>query len=274
MASPWPCLNTSTLRGQRLPIVELAEIAARAGFHGLEPWLEELDRYEAAGGSLEDLGARLRDLGLAVPCVIDFAEWLVDDDARRARGLEHARRSAERLARAGATGVAAAPAGCDGPVDLDAAADRYRALLEIGDEHGVTPYVEFWGKSPALRTLEQAVAVAARTGHPRAAVLADVYHLYKGGSDPEDLARVEGSRIGCFHVNDYPGDPPRTSIEDRDRVFPGQGIAPLDRIARILRDTGYAGPLSLELFHPGYWARDPHEVAREGRAAIRTAFGV
>jgi hypothetical protein len=32
------CLNTSTVRGNQLDIVKVVEAAARAGFHGIEPW--------------------------------------------------------------------------------------------------------------------------------------------------------------------------------------------------------------------------------------------
>src|SRR5437773_2235366 len=56
-------LNTATIRGQRLPIAEEIEIAARAGYQAIEPWIDELERYKASGGSLRDLAKRLRDRG-------------------------------------------------------------------------------------------------------------------------------------------------------------------------------------------------------------------
>src|SRR5689334_12096802 len=38
------CLNTSTIRcGQRLDIAKEVELAAKVGFHGLEPWVNELE---------------------------------------------------------------------------------------------------------------------------------------------------------------------------------------------------------------------------------------
>ena len=36
----------------------------------MEPWIDELQRYEEAGGSLEDLGKRFRDAGIAVESAI------------------------------------------------------------------------------------------------------------------------------------------------------------------------------------------------------------
>ena len=61
-------------RGQRLSLVEEMEIAARAGYTGVEPWIEEIDRYVRGGGSLKELGQRIRDLGLTVESAIGFPE--------------------------------------------------------------------------------------------------------------------------------------------------------------------------------------------------------
>ena len=48
--------NTATIMGQKLPVVEQVEIAAKAGYQGFEPWIRDLDAYVKDGGSLKDLG--------------------------------------------------------------------------------------------------------------------------------------------------------------------------------------------------------------------------
>src|SRR5437867_1376461 len=68
------CLNTSTIRGQKLPLVQEVEIAARAGYQGIEPWVSELDQHLKEGKSLKDLGKLARDRGLVVADAIGFAE--------------------------------------------------------------------------------------------------------------------------------------------------------------------------------------------------------
>ena len=45
----------------RQKVVEKIEIAAKAGYDGIEPWINELDEYAGKGGSLDDLGARIAD---------------------------------------------------------------------------------------------------------------------------------------------------------------------------------------------------------------------
>ena len=72
------------------------------------------------------------------------------------------------------------------------------------------------------------------------------------------------SRMYNFHVNDYPANFPRETIVDAQRVYPGDGIAPLGKIFRTLRDNGYRGVISLELFNREYWKQDAFEVAKTG----------
>lgn len=271
-------LNTSTLHGQKLPLPDAIDIAADAGYTAIEPWIREIDEHVKGGGSLDDLGKRLRDRGLAVESAIGFPEWVVDDDARRAKGLEEAKRCMDLVARIGGKRLAAPPAGAtQAPVDLPRVAERYRALLELGDAMGVVPEVEVWGPSRTLGRLSEAAHAALESGHPKACVLPDVFHLYKGGSPLGALHLLSATAIHVIHMNDYPADPPREAVTDAHRVYPGDGVAPLAAILRALRDIGFRGALSLELFNRDYWKRDARAVARTGlekmRAAVRKALG-
>lgn len=272
------CLNTSTIQGEKLTIVEKVEIAAQAGYQGLEPWIRELDQYTKSGGKLKDLGKRIRDLGLRVESAIDFLEWVVDDDSRRKQALEAARRSMEMVGAIGGKRIAAPPVGATKQADLNllAAAERYRALLELGSEMGVIPQIEVWGFSQPLRRLGEVMLVAIESGHRQACILPDVYHLYKGGSEFSGLALLGRSAMHVFHFNDYPATPARGEITDAHRVYPGDGIAPLQEVVRTLRQIGFRGMLSLELFNREYWKQDPGTVARTGlekmRAVVRRSL--
>jgi sugar phosphate isomerase/epimerase len=266
------CLNTSTLRGHKLSLAEEIDIAAEAGYDAIEPWIREIRQYLEQGGTTAELKKRIDDVGLAVPSAIGFAEWIVDDDSARARGLETAKSDMELLFEIGGTRIAAPPAGATGQSDLNLlrAAERYRALLELGDKTGVVPQVEVWGFSKSLSRLGEVLLVAAESGHPKACLLPDVYHIYKGGSDFGGLRLIDGGAIHVFHINDYPADPPRETIRDADRVYPGDGVAPIGEILRTVYDAGFRGMLSLELFNEEYWKQPPLDVARTGLEKMRT----
>ncbi len=260
------CLNMSTLRGHNLSVPEQVRVAGEAGYDSIEPWIGDLEKYVAGGGNVTDLKQQIDAAGLKVDSAIGFAQWIVDDDEQRAKGLEQARRDMELVKSIGGTRIAAPPIGAHqhaGP-DLATIAERYRALLEVGREVGVTPQLELWGFSPTLSKLGELAYVATASGHADACVLPDFYHIYKGGNDFASLGMIEASRMHVFHINDYPAEPAIDKIGDKDRVFPGDGVCPLAETIAMLIRNGFAGAFSLELFNPDYWQRDALAVAKEG----------
>jgi sugar phosphate isomerase/epimerase len=180
--------------------------------------------------------------------------------------MEEAKHVMERARLLGAKHIAAPPAGATDQADLNLfkVAERYRALLELGEKMEVVPQLEFWGFSRPLSRLSEAALIAVESGHAKACILADVYHMYKGGSSFDGLRVVNAKALHMVHFNDYPADPPRNAINDAARVYPGDGVAPLKQIVRILRDIGFKGVLSLELFNRDYWKQDAKEVAKTG----------
>lgn len=275
-------LNTSTIRGQKLPIDQQIEVAAKVGYDGIEPWLGDINRYVEEGGKLVDLRKQIEDSGLFVASAIGFANWISEDKKQRQEGLEVARKDMETIAALGGELIAAPPVGAhrqgSPKPELPAIADRYRKLCELGKSIGVKPQLELWGFSPTLSQLGELAYVATAAQHEYACVLPDFYHIYKGGSDFAGLGMIEASRMHCFHMNDYPAEPERSKIADRDRVFPGDGVCELPTIIAMLIGNGFKGTFSLELFNPEYWKRDAVDVAREGlkksRDVVKAALAV
>jgi sugar phosphate isomerase/epimerase len=271
MATFHYCFNTSTIRGQNLNVPQQIDVAAKAGYDGIELWLGDLHKFVEGGGSLDDLRKQLGDSGLTLESAIGFARWIVDDDEQRKAGLDDANRDMDVLAQIGGKRIAAPPAGAGEPIELMKIAERYRALLEVGDQTGIVPQVECWGPSKVISRLSQTAFIAVESGHPKACILPDVYHLFRGGSDFNGLKLLDGRAIQVFHVNDYPESPPREQMNDSHRVYPGDGVAPLDAIFADLAANGFNGHLSLELFNREYWEQDPLEVARTGLEKTRAA---
>ena len=268
------CLNMATIRGQKLGVVKEIEVAAQAGYDAVEPWIDSIGDYVKNGGALPDLKKRIGDSGLTVESAIGFPEWIVDDEAQRAKGLERAKREMDMVAQIGGKRMAAPPAGATKELpklELMRAAERYRALLEAGEQIGVVPQLELWGFSKNLGRLGECVCVAMESGHRNACVLADVFHLHKGGSEVSGIKLLGANTIQVLHMNDYPADPPREKIDDSYRVYPGDGTAPLTDILRSLHAIGGQKVLSLELFNRKYWAEDALTIAKNGLAKMKAA---
>ena len=272
------CLNTSTIMGHNLKLVDQIELAAKTGYDGIEIWVNMLEQYVEEGGKLKDLRSRIEDLNIKVEDAIGFAKWIVDDNDTRIRALEQAKREMDMLAQIGCHRIAAPPAGATNypGLDLDKAAERFRALVELGVKMEVLPQLEVWGFSQNLFQLSHVLYVAAACGHPATRLLLDAYHLHKGGSDFDGLKLIREDKMEIFHINDYPADPPRKEIADKDRVYPGDGVAPLNQILQDLYKNNGVTVLSLELFNRAYWAQPVEEVAKTGlakmKAAVQSAF--
>ena len=269
------CLNTSTIRGQKLGIIKEVEIAAAAGYDGIEPWIPNLREFRDQGGSIPDLGKRIADAGLTVDSAIGFAQWIHNDESQRKQALEEARKDMDMLRQMGGTRIAAPPVGAhsgDSPiVELAAAAERFAALQQVGADAGIIPQLEVWGFSKNLSRIGDVAWVAAETGRPNSVLLLDVYHIFKGGSDFAGLSLFSDQSLQVFHMNDFPAEPPRERMNDSHRVYPGDGIAPLNSILQLLAGKARSLTLSLELFNPGYWQQDAAAVAAEGLKKMQAA---
>jgi 2-keto-myo-inositol isomerase len=269
-------LNTSTIRGNNLDIVAVVNAASKAGFHAIEPWMAEIDKYVAAGGTLKDLGKRIADAGLTVVNAIAFNSFLDTDDTRRAASMEKLKADMDKVAQIGGTRIAAPPGNNRAAVSLDDVAKYYRDALEMGEKTGVTPLLELWGTHPVLGPLSHGIYVTAAAGRADASLLLDVFHLYKSGTPSTALKQINGGALHVMHLNDYPAAADPSALTDANRIYPGDGVAPLRQILRDMRDNGFRGYLSLELFNREYWTRsadDNLKTAMEKiRATVRAAM--
>jgi sugar phosphate isomerase/epimerase len=256
------CLNTSTISGQNLGLLDYIDVASKAGYEGIEVWVRDVEKALEAGHTLSSLNTIISGQGLRVESAIGFAPWMAEGDS----GFVQMKKEMEMLAGIGCQRIAAPPAGlpADKELDLFAAGLRYRKLLELGRETGVMPQLEFWGSSPVLWHLGQALMIAAVADDPEAKILPDVYHMFRGGSGFHALKMLSGDLIDLFHLNDYPATKPREKQNDADRVYPGDGHAPLIQILTDLKNMGGEKILSLELFNRTYWEEDPLQVATTG----------
>jgi sugar phosphate isomerase/epimerase len=258
-------LNASTIRPT--PILDKIKIAGETGYAAIELWHDEIDEHLAQGGTLDDLKKALSDHGLAVPTTIYLAGWFESTGDEHAKAVDECKRRMEQAVELGAPYVIGGPPG--GGADYDLGARNYRELLEIGNEMGVKPAMEFLGFVEQLNTIEDALEVMEKSGHPDATTVIDPFHIFRGGGTVESIAKLSADQIAVSHFNDVVDDPPREQQHDKDRVMPGDGVFDLKRYVELLDQIGYDRFLSLELFREDLWAQDPREVARIGLEKMR-----
>ncbi len=260
------CLNTSTISKQNLGLMAEIELAAKTGFDGIEIWIRTIEAFIKSGGKLADVKQKAKDLGIVIEDAIGFAKWIVDDEVERNSALDQIKREMDILAQIGCKRIAAPPFGATllPKIDLKLAAKRYHDVCEIGKSMNVQPQLELWGFSENMHLFGETLLVASESGVPNACILADVYHLFKGGSQSDVLNFIDGQHLQIFHMNDYPLGIERKNITDGKRIMPGDGVAPITQILKDLNKKNTPIVLSLELFNEEYWKMNADEVAKIG----------
>lgn len=261
-------LNTSTLMAYELPVDQQIDLIAAAGFDGTELWMRDIRAYLEKGGARADLKEKLEAGNLLLENIIGFSQWCNDDPQERQKALEVLREEMEIVADLGGGYIATPVMGLSAldPAKFDEYAARYRAILELGDDTGVYPLLELWGMG-ALHRVADCAQITIATGHPKAAMLLDIYHVHRGGNTWNTVDVLNGGRLPVIHMNDYPATPAWDQLTDADRVLPGEGACPFGTVVPKLYKAGFRGGFSVELFNRGYWARwDAKEMLAQSYA--------
>lgn len=258
-------LNSSTIRPT--PILDKIRVAAAAGYEAIELWHDDIDRHLQSGGMLGEIRQAIDDHGLAVPTTIMLKGWCEPDGPAHAQGWGECRRRLEQAAAVGSRHAIAGPP--LGSVDYALAAQRYGELVDLGLTYNVRAAMEYLGFAQEVNSIAKAHRIMQESGHPQATIVLDPFHDYRGGAGCEEIARLRADEIAICHFDDAPANPPAHEQKDGDRVLPGDGVIPLRRFLALLRQIGYSGWVSLELFREDLWQRDPLEVAQLGLAKMR-----
>lgn len=262
--SPWPlAINSSTIRPAT--VRGKVEAAAEAGWDAIELWINDLEKFEAEEGSLNLLNTMIKDKGMFVPNIIGLWDCMPSTQEEFDASLPATRERMRRSGEVGSEFVAAIPAPDRADFDLKWGAEKYRELMRIGrEDYGVKVAIEFVGFMKGVHRLGQACALAVDADDPAACIIADTFHLFRGGSGFNGVRHLQGSLLANFHWNDVLDEVPRDQQGDEHRVYPGDGILPLGQLLKDLKAIGYTRTLSLEIFKREYWEMDPKVVAKTG----------
>ena len=263
------CLNTSTIKPQ--PLLEKIRLTAEAGFTGVELWVNDVYEFVGQGREVRDIEKAIADHGLIVPCMIAVRNWGEAIDVEYHLALDETKRRLELAARLGSLYLVATPPRL--ACDLNQLAARYRDLLEIGRQAGCNPtfeYISFFGSASKLT---HAWDVVRQVDDPDATLIYDSFHTWNSESSLQQLREIPAERISHWHIDDAHPQMPATTQTDPNRVMPGDGQIDLAAEIALMREIGYSGTVSLELFNPELWQQDPAEVLKKGYERMQELFG-
>ncbi len=132
------------------------------------------------------------------------------------------------------------------------------AAMEAGVKLAIEPlHPMYAGDRSAINTLKQATDMALKTRSPYVGVTIDVYHTWWDPELKPEIARCgKEGRIFAFHVCDW-----KLPVLDllNDRGLMGDGCIPVPLIRSWVEQTGFTGPVEVEIFSERYWAADQHQ---------------
>jgi 2-keto-myo-inositol isomerase len=263
-------LNGATT--MRADLVSDIRAASAAGFDCLEIWASKLRTFLESNSTAE-LKSLLDEHRLE-PYSINSIERITFRDAEgHARLLEECDEMCRIAASIGCPYLVVVPGPLpEGESESEAIEESVRVLEElarIAEEYGVALAFEFLGQPLcSVQTLAQAAEIVGRVARENVGLVIDSFHFYAGGSKIESIDALDARKLFIFHINDAEN-LPREQLEDSHRLLPGLGILPLKEIISALKRIGYDRVTSVEIFRPEYWERDPQELAREARAAVK-----
>jgi 2-keto-myo-inositol isomerase len=244
-------------------------VSTHAGFRALELWAAKVDRF-LVSHSLQDLKALLEDGGV-VPMTlnsIEFISFRSDEEYGQIRA--RCRELSEIAQAIGCPTVIVVPSptperGMPWADIVEEHVGVLRDLSEIAGEYGVRLAFEFLGFGwCSVRTPRGAWEIVQKTGRGNVGLVLDAAHFYGGGGLLNEIELLDPDHIFAFHLDDLE-DIPKEEISDARRLLPGLGVVPLNDICARLKEIGYDGDCSIELFRPEYWEWDPREVAMKAR---------
>jgi 4-hydroxyphenylpyruvate dioxygenase len=245
---------------------KLAAIAA-AGFDGLE--IFEQDFLQDAA-SPREVGQMVRDHGLEVMLYQPFRDFEGLPEPLRARAFDRARHKFDLMAELGAEQMLICssihPQAMGG---IDRAADDLAELAGIAGERGLRIGYEAlaWGRH--VNDHRDAWEIVRRADHPSLGLILDSFHTLSRRIDPDTIRRIPGDKIFFVQLADAPLIEMDLLYWSRHfRNMPGEGDLPVVDFMRAVAATGYAGPLSLEIFNDQFRGGSPTTISRDGHRSL------
>lgn len=253
-------LNQITLNN--LTLKECAEACARHGLQWIGPW-----RHRVHEIGVPESARFLRESGLGVSSLCRGGFFPAATESERQARIDDNRRAIDEAADLDAECLVLV---CGPAPDRDIAsarsmvADGVAAIVSHARERGVRLGIEplhpmFAADRSVIVTLSEALDLALQFDAADVGIVVDTFHVWWDPRLPQELARAAG-RIAAYHVSDW-----TTVTGDiaKCRGMMGDGVIELRRIRKGVEESGYSGPIEVEIMNEGIWNRPADSVLEE-----------
>ncbi len=258
------CIATVALSGT-LP--DKLDAAAIIGFDGVEIMESDLLTFD---GSPADVRSICEELGLTIDIYQPFRDFEAMPEPQRARNLDRAERKFDVMQALGTDLLLVCSNTLPSAIDDDSrAAADLAEMAERAGRRGLRVGFEAlsWGRH--VTRWGHAWRIVQQAAHPALGLILDSFHTLSLGDDASGIAGVSAEKLFFVQL----ADAPKLSMDvlgwsRHFRNFPGQGDLDVTGFMRAVRASGYAGPLSLEVFNDEFRAAPARLVARDGLRSL------
>ena len=246
---------------------EKLRATASAGFGAVEIFENDLLSFN---GSPRDVGKLCRDLGLEICAFQPFRDFEGMPEPQRTRNFARAERKFDLMQELGTDLLLIcsniSPASLGG---IDRAAADFRELGERAAVRGLRVGFEAlaWGRH--VNDYRDAWEIVRRADHTSIGIILDSFHALAPAFPTNAIQSIPADKIFLVQL----ADAPKLGLDVLSwsrhfRCFPGQGDLPVADFMETVRTTGYAGPLSLEIFNDQFRAGSAVRTATDGLRSL------
>ena len=252
------CINGATTMPYSLE--QDIAAAAQAGFEGLEIWWDKLVAYldDHSPGDLKQL---LENNDLIPASICPLRIWPFRDSEPARQEFRDAVQIAPQI---GCALLAVCPDFQPARLSREQAlaihAEELAGMARRAAEYGVRLTVEAIGGHTLVPGPTEALQLIEMAGAPaNVGILMDTFHYFRSGVSDEEIQAIPLDKLDIIHVNDCE-DGALNELTDARRLYPTLGVIPARQLT-MLKERGYDGYLSVEIFRPEYWEGAIEEIA-------------
>ena len=252
-------LSLNQITTQRWSVAEAVEGCGRAGVPYIALW-----RDKVAQTGLQESARLVREAGLGVSSLCRGGWFNAATATERQAQLDDNRRAIHEAATLG-TEVLVLVCGPSADRDIGSARayveEAIGQLLPFAQEQGVRLGIEalhpmYAAERSVIVTLAEANQIVRRFNHDYLGVVVDVYHVWWDPDVYNQIAAATGKILG-FHVCDWLVPTPDLLL---GRGMMGDGVIELRKLRYAVEQTGYRGPIEVEIFNQSIWDKPGDET--------------
>jgi len=257
---------------------ESLEIALKAGFGGIGLRFNLIKEYLTSGHTLKEAKGLLEKTELTTTEMGFLSGWMFhngiplagkrertgEKDSQLIEEMEFLFHVAKELGSPPITALVELNEA--GP--FDKAVNDFAWLCDQAEKYGLRIMLEFSGNAPQINRLKYAWELIKKSERNNAGILLDSFLMFLNDLYLEDLDELPLNRIFGVHISDAMAKPKKELNMLKDRLIPGKGIIPLKSFVKKIKEKGYIGFYTIEIFNEEYNKKDPFDVALEALQAV------